>query len=129
MSPVRPTLPTPEVILVSNQRQLRAALRTFGDEVQASWADIVDSAGMTWTYGPGKWIVGLNFPALTSGEDALGVLVHEATHVKQQYLRYLGEDRPGDEMEAYLMQAISGNLLAQYRKIVMGRMRKRPRKA
>ena len=41
-----------------------------------------------------------------SPEQIAGLLAHEATHVAQELWRSIGEKRPGDEAEAYLVQHI-----------------------
>lgn len=44
------------------------------------------------------------------------MLVHEATHIKQYVMERIGEKNPSDEFEAYVMQHITQNLLAEYRR-------------
>lgn len=48
------------------------------------------------------------------GKDSLevaGLIVHEATHIKQHVMRQMGEKFPSDEFEAYMMQNITQNLM------------------
>lgn len=48
------------------------------------------------------------------GKDPLevaGLIVHEATHVKQHIMQIIGEQNPSPEFEAYMMQNISANLM------------------
>lgn len=42
------------------------------------------------------------------------LLVHEATHVWQQFCKDIGEKNPGDEQEAYAIQRISQNLMEEF---------------
>jgi hypothetical protein len=49
------------------------------------------------------------------GIDVATLLVHEAVHVVQEYFRYIGEDNPGSEIEAYAIQNTSAHLLNAYR--------------
>lgn len=46
--------------------------------------------------------------------EMAGLLIHEAVHVWQAYAEHMGESKPGDEQEAYAIQAISQELLAEY---------------
>lgn len=46
--------------------------------------------------------------------EVAGLLVHEAVHVWQQYCHDIGERSPGDEQEAYAIQSISQELLAEF---------------
>lgn len=49
------------------------------------------------------------------GIDVATLLVHEAVHVVQEYFRYIGEDNPGSEIEAYAIQNVSASLMKAYR--------------
>ena len=47
---------------------------------------------------------------------AFGLIVHESVHVWQKYAAWLNETEPGKEQEAYAIQAISQNLMKEFRR-------------
>ena len=49
-------------------------------------------------------------------EEIYSLLVHEAVHLWQAHCRWLGEDKPGEETEAYAIQKIAGELIKEYGK-------------
>lgn len=49
------------------------------------------------------------------GVEVATLLVHEAVHVVQEYFRFIGEDNPGSEIEAYSIQNVSASLMRAYR--------------
>lgn len=49
-----------------------------------------------------------------SAVEVAGMLIHEAVHVWQQWCSDVGEHAPGSEQEAYAVQAIAQELLAEY---------------
>jgi len=51
----------------------------------------------------------------TDGIDIATLLVHESVHVVQEYFRFIGEDNPGTEIEAYAIQNVSATLMRAYR--------------
>lgn len=59
-------------------------------------------------------IVCLGDVAERNGVEIAGLLVHEAVHVWQVWCNAIGEHRPGAEQEAYGVQAIAQELMAEY---------------
>lgn len=49
------------------------------------------------------------------------LLVHEAVHIYQEIIKHIGEDEPGPEFEAYLVQKISQELFFEYDRQTRGK--------
>lgn len=48
------------------------------------------------------------------------VLAHEAMHIVQEIFRYVGEEAPGDEVQAYFLQEVCYNLFAEFQEQTSG---------
>ena len=48
--------------------------------------------------------------------DVYSILIHEAVHLWQAHCKWMGEEKPGDETEAYAIQKIAGELIKEYGK-------------
>jgi len=46
--------------------------------------------------------------------EVAGLLVHEAVHAWQEWCEFYGEQNPGREQEAYAIQGISQELMAEF---------------
>ena len=109
--------PGPYLALVLNQTEFDAAREHL--KVR-EWAAFVnpgsDATAHIMTNPDGKLavVVGLKFDASRSGIEIAGMLVHEAVHVWQAYAEQIGERNPGGEQEAYAIQSIAQELMAEF---------------
>jgi hypothetical protein len=65
-----------------------------------------------------RMVVCLNTKLHKTDDKLWATVVHEAVHVWQAIREYLGETQPAVEQEAYCIEQIASNLIAQYRKRV-----------
>lgn len=59
-------------------------------------------------------IVALGDTSKRTSIEIAGLLVHEAVHVWQEHCENIGERNPGREQEAYAIQGIAQELMAEY---------------
>lgn len=108
--------PGPFLALALNQQQLASACRDLG-MVTPEFFDAPGSSGRTWVFDGKRGLACIvaikDFEARTPIEIA-GLLVHEAVHVWQQYADDIGERNPGSEQEAYAIQSIAQELMAEF---------------
>lgn len=48
------------------------------------------------------------------------VLAHEAMHIVQEIFRHVGEEAPGDEVQAYFLQEVCYNLFLEFQEQTSG---------
>lgn len=108
--------PGPHLALCLTEGEYVAAVESFGIQSQQAW--LRKDAATHWFESGG----GLSAIVCLDGRAALGrdpvevagLLVHEAVHVWQAYAKQIGEESPGQEQEAYAIQAISQELMAEF---------------
>lgn len=53
--------------------------------------------------------------------EVAGLLVHEAVHVWQEHCKRMGESEPASEQEAYGIQAVAQELMAEFVRLTKGK--------
>jgi hypothetical protein len=115
----RTVLRTPRMTLVVSDEQYRTILRKcpgaggappFPDSSDTAWTSIFRNA----SGGVVMCIIGIRLDRKRTWAETAEMLAHEAVHVKQKMLQDLGEDAPGEEIEAYIVGEITGKLMAEY---------------
>jgi hypothetical protein len=91
--------PMPELRLYHSRGKCLKALHRLGCATEPSDADAQ------------MWLVGDVAVVLMEGEAdwhaEAALLVHEAVHVADEWLKAMGEDSPGDEERAYVVQCVA----------------------
>lgn len=109
--------PGPYLTLCLHEDEFRQALRKLGDSASGSWVSQGAQATMWHLDSPRGdlcCIVCLSDWAGRNPVEVAGLLVHESVHIWQQYCRRIGETNPGDEQEAYAVQSIAQELMAEF---------------
>ena len=109
--------PGPFLALCLSEREFLAALRHLKFSQVPRWVSSGATATMhtlEHTDGRTVCIVCLSGHEERNAIEIAGLLVHEAVHVWQHYCDEIGERNPGSEQEAYAIQAIAQELMAEY---------------
>lgn len=101
----------PYLCLCLTEADLKKVSRRF--KTTLDWPD---NSGACYTLESGDklaCVVTLRNVVGASLEGIIGLLAHEATHVKQSTMKFIVEKAPSSEFEAYTMQNITQNLLEE----------------
>lgn len=110
--------PGPYLSLVLSQEEFDSAMRHLKIPLGQPWIrnDHSDATAHMCVSPKGELccVVALRGFANRGPIEVAGLLVHEAVHIWQEYAERIGERHPGAEQEAYAIQAISQELLAEF---------------
>ena len=111
--------PGPYLALALDERDFRAACAHIKAEMPDAFLKTGQSHATTWFFDhpDGNGLVAIICMRDWRGRDSIevaGLLVHEAVHVWQRYADWIGESRPGVEQEAYAVQAVAQELMAEF---------------
>lgn len=109
----------PYLALVLSEKSYHRAMRSMGVPMaqRGPWIENDQSDATTHILKNGSrsaCLVAMRLPPGMTGIEIAGLLVHEATHVFQQWCDDAGERKPSPEFEAYSIQTISQNLMQSY---------------
>lgn len=113
----RTAMPGPYLTLVRNEDDFKKAMKhckvtQHGPWIQNHWADATVHH-LEHPDGNRCAVVALRESGRSPIEVA-GILVHEAVHISQDYFSHMGESTPATEQQAYAIQAIAQELMAEY---------------
>lgn len=109
--------PGPYLALCLSQDELDEAFRHLGIRERVEFLNRGSDATTHHVESPQKKAVCIVCLGRREGRNAIevaGLLVHEAVHVWQRYASSIGERTPGDEQEAYAIQSIAQELMAEF---------------
>lgn len=110
--------PGPYLCLVLSQQEFDAAMRHCkippGAPYLSSKRANATSHHLFNDKGEIVTVVALGDVSKHTPIEVAGLLVHEAVHAWQEYCDNIGERAPGREQEAYAVQAISQELMAEF---------------
>ena len=109
--------PGPYLALCLSEGEFRAALKHLKASTESAWVRNAHSHATAHTFEGPRGLTVIVCVRDWQGRDPVevaGLLIHEAVHIWQQYAEHIGEDHLGDEQEAYGIQAIAQELLAEF---------------
>lgn len=107
----------PYLALCLSEAEFRAAVAHLKVPTDADWIATPHSDATAHTFSaPGGLtvIVCLRRDEGRNPVEVAGLLVHEAVHAWQAYADHIGEREPGREQEAYAIQSIAQELMAEF---------------
>lgn len=114
----RVAAPGPYLTLVTSQDEFDAVLRHFKMPLGAPYLSSARADATAHFFdnqrGDSVAVVALGDTTDRSGVEVAGLLVHEAVHIWQTHRENIGETHPGREQEAYAVQSIAQELMAEY---------------
>lgn len=109
--------PAPYIALCFNQKEYNDVIDWFGIDHDRS--RFINNGAHATTHvlieeGSFACIVCLGDIKNKSVVEVYGLLAHESVHIWQAYVEKIGETRPGDEQEAYAVQAVFQSLMTAF---------------
>lgn len=109
--------PGPFLTLCLTEAEFEAAMKHCGVTVNGPWLTNVQVDATSHVFRCDRGLCVVVCISGFLGRDPIevaGLLVHEAVHAWQAYAEDIGEKSPGDEQEAYAIQSIAQELMAEF---------------
>ena len=109
--------PGPFLCLCLTEAEHSAALKHLGSKEVPRWVNHGANATVHFHVNEDGKTVAIVCMDDWQGRDPIevaGMLVHESVHIWQEYCRDTGEKNPGDEQEAYAVQIVAQELMAEF---------------
>lgn len=93
----------------------------YADSVIKQWDD---SVARTHIWENDEWVnIVVRYDHQREGNTLQkhAVLAHEAMHIVQEIFRHVGEEAPGDEVQAYFLQEVCYNLFVEFQEQTSGK--------
>jgi hypothetical protein len=113
----RISAPGPYLCLCLSEQEYRAAMKDLKQEQVGPWIKTPQAdatAHHIYNTDGIAVVVCLNGWEGRNSIEIAGLLVHEAVHAWQEWCDFYGESSPGCEQEAYAIQGISQELMAEF---------------
>jgi len=113
----RISAPGPHLCLCLSEAEYKKAMKHLKIEDSPRWISNDHANATAHNIFSSRGLVCVVCLGDCSGRNAIeiaGLLIHEAVHAWQEWCDYYGEKNPGSEQEAYAVQSIAQELLAEY---------------
>ena len=121
----RVACPGPYLALVLSQAEFDRAMRDCKQPLGRPYLSTAQADATTHLLanhrGETIAVVALGDTTGRSSVEIAGLLVHEAVHIWQTHRENIGETHPGREQEAYAVQGIAQELMAEYARRIVRR--------
>lgn len=107
----------PFLTLCLSEDEFKAAVRNCGVATQREWLGDGSTACVHILTNPTKAPAAIVCVRTGDGRSPVKIaasLVHEAVHVWQAHVEYIGEEKPGIEQMAYGIELIAETLMAEF---------------
>lgn len=112
------TMPRINIRITHSKKRLRKWCESIGADYEPieKKMETADAIANSFINHDGRllFIVWMHDTTDDSAAQDAALLAHEAVHVAQAYFDYMGEDKPGDEQYAYVVQHATHYLVQEH---------------